>query len=238
MSTKRFVVFDLETSGMNARKHDIIQIAAVAVDLGFGEPSRILDTFETKVAFDEAAAVKEALEVNHYNREDWVGAPPIKRVLDDFNRFCSKNGGIEMVSKTKGTKYYIAMLVAYNANFDANFLREKYDSFKDGNGRGMFRAFVGLTRCAMHALIGREVSKDGSEALSYKLENVCARLGIDPGKSHSALSDAIAAAHVYAYATGASPIEQTREPGEDDEIGDDIDDMFGPNDDDAEQLSI
>ena len=53
------IFFDLETSGLDPKRHEIIQIAMIHAPTG--------DSLELKMWFDETKASEEALRVNHYD---------------------------------------------------------------------------------------------------------------------------------------------------------------------------
>lgn len=59
---ERLVFFDLETGGPDAKRHPIIQIAAIA----FNENREVLEGFEFKVQFDERKVKASSLRKNHY----------------------------------------------------------------------------------------------------------------------------------------------------------------------------
>ncbi|WP_425618082.1 3'-5' exonuclease [Anatilimnocola sp. NA78] len=118
------VFFDLETGGFDPHKHPIIQIAAIAVDERLNE----LESFEAKIAFDIATADPEALTMNSFNADVWAkDARPETDVCWEFRRFLSRFDDVEMISKSKGTPYYVAQLFGHNADkFDGPFLQAWY----------------------------------------------------------------------------------------------------------------
>ncbi len=56
---QRLVFFDLETGGLDPKRHPIIQLAAVAVDAGL----EVLEAFEAKVIFDRNKANAHSLQL-------------------------------------------------------------------------------------------------------------------------------------------------------------------------------
>ncbi len=116
---KSIVFFDLETSGFDPEKNDIIQIAAIAVDNNFNE----LERFEVKIDFDPSKAEAEALEVNSFDAGVWA-REAIKPYLavKRFCSFCSRYKSVQKISKA-GKPYRIALLGGHNTEgFDRDFL--------------------------------------------------------------------------------------------------------------------
>ncbi len=95
----KIVVFDLETTGLNAPQDSIIEIGAVSMVDGVIE-----ETFSTLI--DPCRHIPEsASAVNHIYDDDLIGAPLFSEVVPDFYLFC--NG---------------ATLCGHNVNFDIGFL--------------------------------------------------------------------------------------------------------------------
>jgi len=97
------VVFDIETTGFNARKDDIIEIGAVKI-----KDRKIIDTFNTFVSTDMKLPEK-IIELTSITDEMLVGAPSIKEALTGFKEFVGND----------------SILVAHNASFDVKFIKEK-----------------------------------------------------------------------------------------------------------------
>ena len=99
---RRFVVFDLETTGLDAAKHEIIEIGAIRVDI----TSHVHDSFETL-----AKPVKRIPK--HITQKTGISqsmvdlhGEPLETVMNDFAAFI---GNLPLVS--------------FNADFDMRFLR-------------------------------------------------------------------------------------------------------------------
>lgn len=108
----KFVAFDLETTGLNNQKDEIIEIGAVkftvAVEKGRVVP-KLEKEFETFVK-PNMLIPEEASNVNHIYDKDVQDAPPVGEAIKKFTAFCGQS----------------SILIAHNANFDASFLRVAY----------------------------------------------------------------------------------------------------------------
>lgn len=96
---KEVVVFDFETTGLDANSCQIIEIGAVKVVNG-----SITETFQTLIN-PQTPIPQEITAITHIDDSMVVGAPTIDQVLPDFYRFT-----------------YGAVLSAYNIDFDYQFL--------------------------------------------------------------------------------------------------------------------
>ncbi len=98
------VVFDIETTGFNARKDDIIEIGAVKI-----KDRKIIDSFNTFVSTSMKLPDK-IIELTGITDSMLVGAPSIREALTGFREFVGEN----------------SILIAHNASFDVKFIKEKY----------------------------------------------------------------------------------------------------------------
>lgn len=97
-----YVVFDIETTGLNPYKHKIIEIGAVKIENGI-----ITDRFSEFVN-PLISIPYEIEELTHINDSMLEKAETVEKVLPEFLDFCKD-----------------AVLVAHNAEFDINFIRRK-----------------------------------------------------------------------------------------------------------------
>lgn len=95
-----FVVFDLETFGLNSHKNEIIEIGAIKL-----KGTRIVDTFSSFVNPNKIIP-KRISELTHITQDMLDNAPTIEDVLPKFLEF------------TKD-----AVMVAHNSAFDMGFIR-------------------------------------------------------------------------------------------------------------------
>ncbi|SHK33020.1 PolC-type DNA polymerase III [Alicyclobacillus tolerans] len=99
--TCEFVVFDTETTGLNAREDTLIEIAAVRM-----RGTEIVDTFSTLIQPERAYSQKVA-ELTGITPEMLEGQPVLADALPRFREFVGD-----------------AVLVAHNAEFDSGFLNQ------------------------------------------------------------------------------------------------------------------
>jgi DNA polymerase-3 subunit epsilon len=107
---QRYVVFDVETTGLRAWKNDrIIEIGAVAVT---GE--NMTEEFHTFIDSDKPIT-KAALGIHGITREMLAGQPKVQEALARFQRFIGNS-----------------ILVAHNTDFDIGFLAYEYSRIGQG----------------------------------------------------------------------------------------------------------
>ena len=99
LKNNKFVVFDLETTGLNFERDEIIEIGACLVENG-----EITKTFETLIRPSFPIPL-EATKVNHIDDEMVADCPSFEDVVGDFYKFCEGS-----------------VMVAYNAGFDKSFI--------------------------------------------------------------------------------------------------------------------
>ena len=93
------VVFDFETTGLDANSCSIIEIGAVKIKKG-----SIIETFQTLIN-PKTPIPQEITDITHIDNSMVLDAPTIDQVLPDFYKFT-----------------YGAVLSAYNIDFDYQFL--------------------------------------------------------------------------------------------------------------------
>ena len=190
--------FDLETGGLSASKHPIIQIAAIQVNNDFTK----WRSFERKLQFDVSKAEPQALNVNSYERDVWAAqAVTPKQAAEDFKKFISNGADIEKVGKS-GRPYKVARLAAHNAPFDRDFLFPWYRKL------GVFLpADWHVIDTVQLALVYNTIY--GVNTPSLKLGDLCEYHGIPLEDAHDALGDvkatALLAKHLLTKLGEAAP---------------------------------
>jgi len=109
-SAKRYVVFDVETTGLRIWRNDrIIEIGAIVV-IG----NNMGEEFHTFIDTDKPVT-KAAKKIHGITREMLAGQPMAKEALFAFQRFIGNS-----------------TLVAHNADFDIDFLGYEYSRIGQG----------------------------------------------------------------------------------------------------------
>lgn len=170
MALPRFAVVDLETSGLDARRHRMLQVAMVTVD-EFGE---VHDEWETFVKLRWPLGRVGPTHVHGITRSMLRGAPRLQSVLDQFSQRLGDS-----------------MFVAHNARFDGEFLsRASRRHASVGLGDALERRLCTLR-------MSRRL--DPERELSHRLADVCTRYDVALDRPHEALADARATAAILPH---------------------------------------
>ena len=156
---KTFIAFDLETTGVNPNQNKIIEIGAVKVEKG-----EIIDTFQTFV--NPGTTIKNKItKINGITNEMVKDAPDVNSALSDFLDFIGNH-----------------TLVAYNANFDLNFIEKNLNRKIEND------TYDALAEC----------KKLYSGFENYKLVTVADKLNVKkPENFHRALEDSEVTARIF-----------------------------------------
>jgi DNA polymerase III epsilon subunit-like protein len=164
---------DLETTGFKVDYHEIIEIGAVVTD----HELNILDEIDLKVLPERIhTASVEALAVNGYTPEAWLGAVGLREAMEVYGQ------------KARG-----AAFIGHNANFDSKFIRHAFQT--NGIENTLDGRLVDNIWFAKHMLKG-----EGLERYSQKA--VALHLGIEPEPDvHRAVNGARQAYQIYSALT-------------------------------------
>jgi len=150
-----YVVVDLETTGLDPLCNEIIEVAALRVRGG-----EIVETMSTLVNPKEK--IDEFItSLTGITNEMVKGAPTIKKALPALIKYIRAD-----------------VVVAHNANFDINFIYDKYDMYMNAIFRN---SFIDTMR------LGRLLFKDFPR---HTLQELARQFGINKDVEHRALSDA------------------------------------------------
>lgn len=170
---------DLETTGLDAHKHEIIEIGCViakqiqGLGIGGGPKVEIITDFAIKIKPERIeTADPEALKINHYNEEDWRGAVSLEEAMKFY------------AEKTRDTE-----LIGQNVSFDWVFLDEAFR--RTGVKNEMHYHRLDVMSMAFAKLY------DDNNAQKFSLRALCDYFGVKNEKAHSALSDARATFEIY-----------------------------------------
>ncbi len=161
---------DIETTGLDPRKHEIIDIAVVRVCQIWnpGEKPRfdLIEEWSAKIHPENIATADPAsLRIANYTVTGWTNAISIKDALPEFSQ------------KTDG-----AIMVAHNVAFDAGFI----DTYLGKHGIPNKMHYHRLDTVSMAYAVLHSTPDVGR----YSLAELCKHFGIVNESAHSALSDA------------------------------------------------
>lgn len=173
MRDKRLAFIDLETTGMDPLKHEIVEIGCLIAKLNEQGQYVELESFEVKVKPEHIeTAEREALRVNGYNEDAWMFAHTQKEALTLLAQKCEG-----------------CVMVAQNVPFDYSFLITGFS--RQGIKDPFF--FAKLDTISIAFLRFR---KD-PEMTSFSLRSLCEKYGIKNDKAHTALADIRATFEVF-----------------------------------------
>jgi DNA polymerase III subunit epsilon len=163
---------DVETTGIDASRHEIIEIAAIITRMKDGVLT-IVDQLDLKIIPKRIEdADPAALRINGYNDADWLFAVSLEEAMKSF------------AEKTAG-----AVFVAHNATFDWSFVDAAFKATGVEN-KLYFQKLdtLSLAFAVLH-------NADDMSKLSLRV--LCERYGIENLKAHSAYADAYATYEVF-----------------------------------------
>ena len=163
-----FVVFDLETTGLDFLSHEIVEIGAVRVS---ADLAIVRAEYATKVRPRHIEnALPEALTVNGYHPEGWNDAPELADALREFVAF-GKGG----------------LLAGFNVTFDWAFLEAACN-------REAVRQEFDYHRLDIFSIAFEMVLREQRPVAHWDLGSLCALYQLpQPPEPHRALEDARAA---------------------------------------------
>lgn len=185
----RLIFYDLETGGLDPKRHPIIQIAAVAVD----QRLDAIEAFEAKVRFEKKKANAHSLRKNHYHPGVWAQeAQEPTAVAQEFAAFLKRHATVPTLS-ARGQSYQVAQLVAHNGAFDGPFLATWYDKL------GIFLPAKRLVLCTMQLAMWHFMNSGAKPPANYQLATLCDCFGVafHAAAAHEALADVTATVQLF-----------------------------------------
>lgn len=177
------VVVDIETSGVDAQKNAILEIAAVTVDFNEDGLLRPSGDFACHVTpFEGARLDEKALQI--------TGIDPFHPFRFDIPEVDALRQLFEFVDKAlQQSGCRRALLVGHNAHFDLSFILSGAKRCKIS--QLPFHAFTVFDTATLSGLVF------GKTVLAKALR--AARLGFNEKEAHSAIYDAKQTAELYCY---------------------------------------
>lgn len=169
MRKHNFAFIDLETTGLNVTKHEIIEVGCVITT----PKLKLIEKFELKIKPEHIEnADPISLKINHYNEADWV----LGSTLED-------------VMKTLSKKVKDCIMVGQNVSFDSAFLEYAFSKTK-------FKNTMHYHKLDTISIAWAKLNKM-PDIDHFSLREMCKYFGIQNEHPHSALSDAYATYELY-----------------------------------------
>ena len=159
-------VLDTETTGLKRDEHEIIEIALVSYIISANGDRYLLKAFESKIQPQHIeTASPEALEVNGYSEEAWVGAPQFAKVYPEIKNMIEESD----------------CLLGQNLIFDLRFLESACKTINEQVPD--FPMYFDTKQVADYLFESNWIEKTN-------LDYLCSRFGIEfEGRAHTALAD-------------------------------------------------
>jgi len=176
--------FDVETTGLSAYTHDIIQLAGfIEVD------GQAVEKFDYKCAPTPGAEIDaKALEIHSISEQEILEFPPASLVYGKFVNMLEKH--IDRYNKTDKLLVY-----GYNVRFDMDFLRQFFQKRGDKYfGSWFWFPPIDVMNTAMIALADQRLAMP-----DFKLGTVAKQLGVEMEEAdlHDAQADIRITREIY-----------------------------------------
>ncbi|MCK9352318.1 MAG: 3'-5' exonuclease [Candidatus Paceibacterota bacterium] len=177
MKTHNLAFIDVETTGLDPDRHELIEIGCVLArqiaQEGKGPALLMLDEFECKIMPEHLeTADPESLAIIGFKKENWADAIPLAEAMEKFSE------------RVRGASF-----VAHNAFFDYAFIEHAFK--KTGVKNFMHYHRLDTVSIAFAKLY------DKTEVEKFSLRFLCEYFGVENKNAHTALSDARATFEVY-----------------------------------------
>lgn len=201
-NSNEVAVIDVETTGLQAGYHEIIQIAIVMLDSNFDVRTDVMP-FQLKLKPDHPERVaKQAMRVNGLNLEDLMakGIPQVEAV----DLFIQWYESLDIPYNKSGYNQCKIIPLGQNYAFDKGFIQswlglETYDRYFHYHHRDTMIAAHFVNDC--YAMKAEDVP-----FAKTNLKWLCKKLNITNARAHDALQDCIATAQVYKRLTTTQAI--------------------------------
>jgi len=171
MGLPNFAVVDVETSGLNARRHRLLQLAVITVDA----EGEVLDEWDSYIKLRWPLGRIGPTHIHGITRPMLKQAPKMHAVLDELSQRIGDS-----------------LFVAHNARFDGEFLvNAARRSHLPPSDLARFERRL----CTLR--MSRRLDPDRLQ--SHRLGDLCDRYGVSLTRPHEARSDALATAAVLPH---------------------------------------
>ena len=191
----KLVFIDTETTGLDPVRHGIIQLAGIVCAEAPDGTLTELETFDwTCAPYPSDVIEKSALDVNRRKPEDIAAFDSPVAVHANLTALLARH-------VDKYTKTDKAWFAGYNANFDAQFVREWFRKAGDK----FYGAWFWSSPIDAMTLAAVRLRHDRASMPNFQLATVAAKLGVPPFAAHDALADVRAAKAIYEICTQEPP---------------------------------
>lgn len=178
MFKKDLLLIDFEATGLNASKHDPIQLAALVLDKKTLKEKRAFSTYIKPRSFKNWD--KEAMAVNNIDSAALKDAPSLNVVEKRFSKFIGSQGVIPAY---------------YGGSIDIPYLHEVYSRTKKRYPFD-YHALDLWGICLVYLALRNDL-KNKKRPAGFTLEDLMKRFHIPIEKRHDALGDCRAEAEVF-----------------------------------------
>lgn len=169
MRTQNFAFIDIEATGINVLRHEILEIGCVLTT----PELKVIEEFELLVKperIEDADPV--SLKVTRYNKEEWKEAITLKNAMQILSE------------KTKD-----CIMVGQNVSFDVTFLEAAFTQTGVSNHMHYHKLdTLSIAWAKFHK---------NEDVNHFSLHELCQRFGIENKRPHTSLSDARATYELY-----------------------------------------
>ena len=178
-NTQKLVFIDIETTGLNADKHEIVEFSAIITN---SDASKILDTINISIKPELIENIDQtALEVTNKTVDDLLNN---EYTMHEAHKIiCEKlEEHVDRRDKTDKLQF-----IAYNSEFDEKFVRKLFTKCEDK----YFNALFWNPSICMMKEIAFMLRNERNKINSFKLESICKLLDIEfnKDKAHNSLYD-------------------------------------------------
>ncbi|MEK7572411.1 MAG: 3'-5' exonuclease [Patescibacteria group bacterium] len=169
MRKHNLAFIDIETTGLDITKHEIIEIGCVITT----PKLEIIEKFELKIKPEHIEnADPVALKINHYDSVNWVLAYTLRNAMKIFSK-----------------KVKDCIMIGQNVSFDSGFLEYAFAKAEFKNNMHYHKLdTISIAWAKFH---------DNPDIDRFSLRELCKHFDIKNEHPHSALSDAYATFELY-----------------------------------------